>query len=350
MGSDNVAGSAISGKAGNNELTSLIEIGKALTSCLEVHEILALLMKQVERLIRPKVWSLLLVDEPSGDLVFEIAVSPVAERLKEIRLKKGEGIAGWVALHGKPLLLADANKDERFAAHIDQKMSFTTNSIVCVPLVIKERVIGVIELINSYDELTFNDADLAILSAIADFAAIALQNARNFDRINELVITDDLTGLYNSRYFGQLLEGEIERAMGSRTDLSLVFLDLDHLKEINDAHGHLVGSRMLSELGKLIRENIRSNDKAARFGGDEYAIILPQTTIEQAVVLANKLLALMRRSEFYSNDGIPIQLSASFGVAAIPRDAATGVELIRAADAAMYCAKQAGRGMVKAFA
>ncbi|MDR3580483.1 MAG: sensor domain-containing diguanylate cyclase [Oryzomonas sp.] len=350
MDSNNDADKVTWCKAYNNELTSLIEIGKALTSRLDVHEVLQLLMKQVERLIKPKVWSLLLVDETSGELVFEVAVSPVAERLKEIRLNKGEGIAGWVALHGKPLLLSDAHKDERFASHIDKKMSFSTNSIVCVPLIIKERIIGVIELINSYDELTFDDNDLAILTAIADFAAIALENARNFDRINELVITDDLTGLYNSRYFGQLLDNEIERAMRYHTELSLVFLDLDHLKKINDAHGHLVGSRMLSELGRLIQENIRSSDKAARYGGDEYAIILPQTNGEQAIVLANKLLALMRSSEFYSDDSKPIQLTASFGIANFPQDAETRVELIRALDTAMYRAKQAGRGVVRSFA
>jgi diguanylate cyclase (GGDEF)-like protein len=333
----------------NNELASMIEIGKALTSSLEVHAVLETIMKQVDRLIKPKAWSLLLVDETSSELIFEIAVSPVAEKLKGITLKQGEGIAGWVAQHGVPLLIADVQADPRFATHFDEQLSFRTHSIIAVPLKIHERVIGVIELINSYDEQVFDDVDQSILTAIADFAAIALVNARNFDRINELVVTDDLTGLYNSRHFGQLIESEFLRAQRYHTELSLVFLDLDHLKKINDLHGHLVGSRMLSELGRLIGRNIRDCDWAARYGGDEFVIILPQTGKQQAVSLAEKLLEMMRTTRFFSDDNQEIRLTASFGVATYPQDCGNRVELLRAADIAMYDAKLAGRNCVKGF-
>jgi len=333
----------------NNELASMIEIGKALTSSLEVHAVLETIMKQVDRLIKPKAWSLLLVDEASSDLSFEIAVSPVAEQLKGITLKQGEGIAGWVALHGVPLLIPDVSRDTRFATHFDEQLSFKTRSIIAVPLKIHDRVIGVIELINSYEELMFDDTDQSILTAIADFAAIALVNARNFDRINELVVTDDLTGLYNSRHFGHLVESEFLRAQRYRTELSLVFLDLDHLKRINDLHGHLVGSRMLSELGRLIGRNIRDCDHAARYGGDEFVIILPQTGKQHALSMAEKMLELMRSTKFLSDDNQEIRLTASFGVATYPGDGDSRVKLLRAADIAMYEAKEAGRNCVKGF-
>jgi len=140
----------------DNELASMIEIGKALTSSLEVHEVLETIMKQVDRLIKPKAWSLLLVDETSSELSFEIAVSPVAEQLKGVTLKQGEGIAGWVAQHGVPLLIPDVQSDARFASHFDEELSFKTRSIIAVPMTIHGRVIGVIELINSYDELVFD--------------------------------------------------------------------------------------------------------------------------------------------------------------------------------------------------
>jgi len=333
----------------NDELASMVEIGKALTSSLEIHEILETIMKQVERLLKPKAWSLLLVDKKTGDLTFEITVSPVAEKLKEITLKPGEGVAGWVALHGEPLLIPDVSKDQRFALYIDQKLSFTTRSIVCVPMKIKERVVGVIELINSFEDSDFAESDISLLMAIADFAAIALENAGNYERINELVVTDDLSGLYNSRHFGTLIENELSRAKRYDEELSLVFLDLDRFKNVNDRHGHLVGSRMLSEFGRLIGRNIRSSDFAARYGGDEFAIILPHTTKEQAVKLAVKLLEIMQNTKFVSDDDIPIHLTASFGVSNYPADASIGVELIRAADVAMYAAKDSGRAAVRGF-
>lgn len=333
----------------NEELASLIEIGKALTSSLDIHAILESIMKQVERLINPKAWSLLLVDNDTGDLVFKIAVSSVSEQLQGVRLERGTGIAGWVAQHGQLLLIPDVSKDERFAEHFDQKFLFTTRSIVCVPMKIKDQVIGVIELINSYEELDFGENDILLITAIADFAAIALENARNYTRINELVITDDLTGLYNSRRFGQLIENEVHRSERYREQFSLIFLDLDHFKGINDTHGHLVGSRMLGEFGRLVGKHIRSSDMAARYGGDEFAIILPHTGKEHAVKMAGNLLAAMKETHFVSDDDIPIVLTASFGVATFPDDADNRAGLIKAADRAMYDAKAGGRAGVRGY-
>lgn len=331
----------------NGELASMIEIGKALTSCLEIHEVLEAIMKQVERLIKPKAWSLLLVDMKTGELVFEIAVSPVGEQLQGYRLERGKGIAGWVATNGLSLLIPDVSKDDRFAGQIDEKMMFTTRSIVCVPMKIKDQVIGVIELINSLEELDFDESDTLFLSAIADFAAIALDNARNYERISELVITDDLTGLFNSRYFGQLIDNELERSKRYREEVSLVFLDLDHFKNINDKYGHLVGSRMLAEFGRLVGGHIRTSDRAARYGGDEFAIILPHTGKTKAVEMAENLLEVMQLTSFLSDEGELIPMTASFGVATFPDDAINRVDLIRAADTAMYDVKAAGRAGVR---
>jgi diguanylate cyclase (GGDEF)-like protein len=331
----------------NRELEVLIEIGKALTSTLDLEDVLNLIMDQLSRLLKAQAWSLLLRDAESGELAFEIAVSPAAERLKGLRLARGQGIAGWVAEHGKPLLIPDVRNDSRFSDTVDRASAFVTRSMVSVPIKSRDCVLGVIELVNGPLENSFTQADLQILATIADYAAIAIENARNFKRISELVITDDLTGLYNGRHLHNLIDEEIERIRRFGGKLSLIFIDLDFFKKINDTRGHLVGSRTLAEIGQLIGANIRKICKAARYGGDEFVIILPNTGKSGAMTLATRLRELFREHEFLDEDGTPFNLTASFGLATYPDDARSKDDLIRLADQAMYRVKETTRDAVK---
>ncbi|MDD2500751.1 MAG: sensor domain-containing diguanylate cyclase [Geobacter sp.] len=333
----------------NAELASLLEIGKTLISSLELREVLQAIMSQVERLLQPKTWSLLLVDDDTNELCFEIAVSPVAQELKGIRLKMGEGIAGWVAQSGQPLLIPDVSQDSRFASHVADEVEYPVSSILCTPLKIRDRVLGVIELINTVGERSFDDDDLPLLGAVADFAAIAIDNARNYRRVSELVVTDDLTGLHNARHFHELLEYELERSRRYKSQVSLLFFDLDHFKGVNDRYGHLVGSRMIAEVGQLVKRHIRSSDRAARYGGDEYVIVLPNTGKQGALAVATNLLERFRAHLFLTDSNERIMITASFGSATFPDDADDRTSLIRAADSAMYVAKEAGRDRVECF-
>lgn len=330
----------------NRELEVLIEIGKALTSTLDLEAVLNLIMDQVSRLLKSRAWSLLLRDEKNGALTFEIAVSPVAERLKGLRLVRGQGVAGWVAEHGEALLIPDVRQDTRFSDQVERGARFVTHSVICVPIRSRDRVLGVIELVNGLEERPFTDADLQILATIADYAAIAIENARNFRRISELVITDDLTGLYNGRHLHTLLDEEIERINRFGGKLSLIFIDLDFFKKVNDTRGHMVGSRTLAEIGGLIKANIRKVCKAARYGGDEFVVILPNTGKEGALTLANRLREVFREHEFRDEALTPFKLTASFGLATYPDDAKSKDELVRLADQAMYRVKESTRDAV----
>ena len=330
----------------NDELETMVELGKALTATLDLGEVLNAVMTSVCQTIKASTWSLLLLDERSQELIFEVVFSPAAERLKGKRLPAGQGVAGWVATHGQALLLPDVQQDERFNAESDKDNLFITRSIACVPLRSAEKIIGVIELINPFDE-GFVDEDLLLLSTIADFSAIAIENARNYQRIQQLVITDDLTGLYNSRHMARLIEIEVERAGRYNKQVSLVFIDLDYFKTVNDTHGHLIGSLLLGEFGDFLRKNIRKIDFAARYGGDEFVLILPETTKAGALILCNHLLDALRQHPFLVNTHLPpTQLTASIGIATFPEDAANKDELVCKADQAMYFVKEHTRNGV----
>jgi diguanylate cyclase (GGDEF)-like protein len=331
----------------NDEISTLIDIGKALTSHLSLDAVYQVVMEKISELLQPQAWSLLTVDEQTRELSFEIVVSSAVGQLQGTRLQPGEGIAGWVAENGTPLLVPDVNQDPRFARHIDERIGFVTRSIVCVPLIVNQQTIGVIQLLNSADKGEFSPQDQQILAVIADFTAIAIENSRLMARIHSLTITDPLTSLYNSEHFQTLCEYELERAKRLNTELSLIFLDLDHFKQVNDTHGHLTGSRVIRESGHLFQRVIRKMDYAARYGGDEFVFLLPSTSKNGALALAEKLLSSLRQTPFYADSGQPVQITGSLGIATYPTNACSLKDLVKQADEAMYRVKHSTRNGVE---
>ncbi len=331
----------------NKELETLVQIGKTLTSTLDIDELSNLIIEKGNLLLNSSSWSLLLLDEESGDLVFDVVVSEVADDIRGMHLPVGKGIAGWVAQNRQAVLCPDVTRDERFCSEIDNRVGFNTHSVVCVPVQFQDELLGVMQLINGLDDEPFDANDLTLLSAIADYIAIGISNARNFSRVKELVITDDLTGLYNARHFNDLIEIEIRRAQRFDDKLSLVFVDLDYFKHVNDQHGHLVGSRMLAEIGKLFKNRIRSVDYGARYGGDEFVFILPQTDKQGAYDLVSNLRDLVRSYVLTTEDGKRVNVTASFGIACYPDDADDKLSLIRVADNMMYKVKETSRDGIK---
>jgi len=336
------------------ELAIFHDVAKALTSSLDLDSILQTIMEKMAEYFRPDTWSLLMVDEARNDLYFAIAVGSAAEALKSVRLKVGEGIAGYVAKQGDRLIVPDVQSDPRFAGHIDDLTQWDTRSIVCFPLRSRLRVLGVIQLVN-VDMEHFGEPEIFFLQSLCDYAAIAIENARAVGKIQELTITDDCTGLYNARHLYKTLEAEVYRSARFGYEFTVLFIDLDYFKQVNDTHGHLIGSKVLAETGYLIKAQLRLIDYAFRYGGDEFVVLLPQTGKDSALVVAKRLRDSLRNSQFCREEGLNLNARASIGVATYPHDAKSPHEIIRQADKMMYVVKNttrdnigvAQRGLIK---
>ena len=247
-------------------------------------------------------------------------------------------VGQWVLKHGEPCAVGDVSADRRFGGGGEA-------CALAFPLECRGRVVAALV---GLDRVPGRDPALAVSTQAAlrralEPGGIALDNAIRVQRAEALSVTDDLTQLYNSRYLSQVLRRETKRASRSGRPLSLLFIDLDGFKSINDTHGHLYGSRALVEAAGLIRQSARETDVVARFGGDEFALILPDTGSEGAAAVGERIRDRVNAHGFLRGDGLNIHLTVSVGVATLPDVAASAEGLIQAADEAMYHVKDHGK-------
>ena len=247
--------------------------------------------------------------------------------------------ANWVMRHGAEFFAGNLAADTR-AAH------GASGTAIAFPLLCRHRTIGVLVGLDpepSMQPPALGPSLVLALRSVLEPPAIALDNALALQKAEALSVTDDLTRLYNSRYLNLVLRRETKRASRSGRPLSLLFLDLDGFKQVNDSYGHLAGSKALVEAAAVIRGCARETDVVARFGGDEFSLILPDTGREGAVSVAERIGERLRACRFLAGDGLSVHLTASIGVATLPDVAGSAEELIRAADKAMYQVKARGK-------
>jgi diguanylate cyclase (GGDEF)-like protein len=220
--------------------------------------------------------------------------------------------------------------------------------VIAVPLVCGERLLGVLEgMREGKNAGSFKKSEVALLESLALPIASALANAVRIAEAERLSQTDDLTKLHNARYLRQFLLNEIRRARRYGSSVAALFLDLDDFKQINDIHGHLVGSHVLMEMAAVILSSVRDTDAVARYGGDEFVIVLPDTDTELAGSVAERIREKIGHFEFTGGRRLKLSLTASFGVAAFPKHASSPQQLIACADTAMYEAKAANKNCVR---
>jgi diguanylate cyclase (GGDEF)-like protein len=311
----------------------LADMIRAVNSSLEPERVAEALVSQASGWIPAPAWLVMALD--GGGRTRPMAASGLTPPLDAC----AQAVAGWVMRAGQVFASASVGQDRRVADKADV-------AALGFPLACRGRIIGALVALDRVAARTpprFASGTLTALLAGIEPGAIALDNALRVQRAEALSVTDDLTQLYNSRFLSQVLRRETKRASRGGRPLSLLFVDLDGFKSINDTHGHLFGSRALVEAAGVIRASARETDMVARFGGDEFALILPDTGSDGAAAVGDRVRERIAAFRFLEGDGLAIKLTVSVGVATLPDVAASADGLIQAADEAMYWVKDHGK-------
>jgi diguanylate cyclase (GGDEF)-like protein len=321
-------------------------LARSLTSTLDLNAILRTVFESMDRFVQAELWALLMVSPTGRELYYVSEDGGEDQRLTGMRVKMGEGLAGWVAEHGETLIIPEAGDDPRIAAP-GKGQTFVVRSAIGLPIRGRKGTHGVLEIFNPALNEQSNYT-IAFLHILVDYAAIAIENAQEVAHAQRLTITDDVTGLYNARHLYAVLERELELARNDSKPLSLVFLDLDRFKTVNDKHGHLIGSNLLGRVGRCIHSLCRSTDICFRYGGDEFVILMPETTRQEALRMARSIHTALASSVFELEKGVKLSIDSSAGVATYPGDGRSVHAILGAADKRMYEVKSSGRGRVEA--
>jgi len=327
------------------------DFGLAIASNVERLDPYKTILFKVTEIMRAEQGSLLIFDEEARELSVK-SIKGLNEKLvKKLRLTPSQGIAGFVFETGRPLLTENIDKDPRFQTN--QRARYKTKSFLSVPLAIHNRRIGVLNIADKIGGAAFDEADLKLLQAIANHACVALELSDLYQKsedLKQISITDPLTELYNRRFFQERLTEEIQRAKRHSQPVSLIMLDIDNFKNYNDVHGHLAGDEALRVAAAILKNSVRSIDIVTRYGGEEFAVILPTTDVVAAHVIAERIRSRMADRSFPDRSFEPdAKLSASLGIACFPRDSESLFELISNADKALYLAKVSGKNLVCIF-
>lgn len=323
------------------QLSTLYEVGKAISSVLDFKKLQHIILETVVKVIKAEKGSLMLVDDAEKALTIGVAVGMSEEVARDTRLEIGKSVAGYVVDTRKPLYIKNVETDQAFLAI--KKKNVRSGTLMCAPLLAKDKLLGALNVSRSEPD-SFSEKDFELFINLANQAAIAIENARLY----RYAVTDEMTRLYNHRYFQQRLDEELLRADRYENHVSLLILDVDHFKNFNDTYGHPEGDRVLKTVARLIEKSVREIDIAARYGGEEFVVICPEKNGEGSLVPAERIRNAIESFDFRIS-GQPVQITVSLGVACYPDQAKTKSELIQKADYALYFSKEAGRNRATLF-
>ena len=334
------------------DLETLLEINKAIFSTMETKEILYLIVKKISEIMQVTRCSIILIDRKMNiGHILSTYEDPDLGTLS-IDLKKYPEIARAME-DEKTVLIQDVGADPIVREVRDNLISIGIRSIMVIPIHYSEKAIGALYLRTSRKEKKFSEKEIKVSQIIASMTAVALNNARLFNIIKEekdllekMAVTDDMTRLYNHRFFVRRLKEEYKRAERHGTNLACIMVDIDNFKNVNDTYGHQAGDVVLQEIARVIKKCVRETDVVARYGGEEFAVILPHTGNEAAVNLADRIRNAIKKKRLDSL-GSDVFVTVSIGVSTYPHPEVNNMDdLIRKADDGLYQAKSQGKDRV----
>lgn len=331
--------------------TTTVELARALTPILNYEELLQSLVSKSADLLRAERGSLMILDRETDALLLEARKGVIDGVADNLSIPKGQGIAGKVAEMGEPLLVANVENDPRILQK--NREHYKTRSFLSVPLKIGDRILGVLNFSDKASGDVFTEDDLQLLQSFAHHAVVVLERNvlyRQTERLKQLSITDALTGLPNRRYLQERLEEELARSSRHGHTLSIMMLDIDGFKPYNDTFGHPAGDRLLKAISDAIMRSIRTTDIAARIGGDEFLVLLPETEASLATHIAERMRAEVIRTGTEHACVQPQGGAAptiSIGIASYPQNGRTSEKIIEQVDQALYQAKMKGRNRIE---
>ncbi|OGQ21295.1 MAG: hypothetical protein A3I05_06995 [Deltaproteobacteria bacterium RIFCSPLOWO2_02_FULL_44_10] len=331
------------------DMAMLYAIGQQVNSVVDLDDLYTMITQTLKQSLEIEEFAVMVFDEKKEELHVRAAYGFTDdEAVLRTIFHEDEGISGLAAKSGRKIYIRDTREETRFL-HYKGKQLSRSLSFLSLPLIYKKNVLGVINFGRAQTS-AFTAADVKMLSLVANQVALALANAQLYTKTRELSIKDELTGLANRRYFQQMIQVEWKRAVRFRRDLSVLMIDVDYFKKYNDTHGHLEGDKLLRALGAVFRNNLREVDTAARFGGEEFILLLPDTDKRGAIVVGEKMRRLIEEQSRGDRTLFQGSISISVGIATFPDDVAEIDDLIDHADIALYRAKEEGRNRVVCYA
>ena len=318
----------------SRELAILADLTPEFHTILDLQQLLDRILSILLKSMPGSRLTILLREDQTDDLVVRALAGLPTGPGTSLRIPSGRGISGWVLEHRQPQLVDDVHLDPRYMGDPDIRAE------LIVPLVSAGRPIGVLAVSHRVPH-AFSQRDLTLMQAVGAQIAAAIDVAELHERLKRAANTDALTGLHNYRYFYDRLEEEIARAARHEATLAVAFFDLDKLKMVNDTYGHLAGNEVLRTLGRSIGAQVRTEDVPARYGGDEFAIVMPDTPRDEAEKVVMRLMELLENADVELEDGRHIRMpELSWGIASYPLDGRTARELVDNADTRAYARKR----------